>query len=110
LQKAGFTVDVADNGEEALRRLESQQAFDMVFSDIVMPGAVSGIELAEIVRSRFPAMRIMLATGYSERRVETAGIRTLAKPYAVETLVTALNEELYGAQGPADAEPAQRVH
>jgi DNA-binding LytR/AlgR family response regulator len=81
-----------------------------VFSDIVMPGAVSGIELAEIVRSRFPAMRIMLATGYSERRVETAGIRTLAKPYAVETLVTALNEELYGAQGPADAEPAHRVH
>nr|WP_217346570.1 PAS domain-containing protein [Noviherbaspirillum sp. L7-7A]MBV0881032.1 PAS domain-containing protein [Noviherbaspirillum sp. L7-7A] len=110
LQKAGFTVDVADNGEEALRRLESQQPFDLVFSDIVMPGAVSGIELAEIVRSRFPAMRIMLATGYSERRVETAGIRTLAKPYAVETLVAALNEELYGAQGPADVEPAQPVH
>ena len=50
LQKAGFTVDVADNGEEALRRLESKQPFDLVFSDIVMPGAVSGIELAEIVR------------------------------------------------------------
>ena len=55
-------------------------------------------------------MRIMLATGYSERRVETAGIRTLAKPYAVETLVAALNEELYGVAPPADAEPARRVH
>ena len=110
LQKAGFTVDVADNGEEALRRLESQRQFDLVFSDIVMPGAVSGIELAEIVRTRFPAMRIMLATGYSERRVETAGIRTLAKPYAVETLVAALNEELDGANGQADGEPVRQLH
>jgi hypothetical protein len=55
-------------------------------------------------------MRIMLATGYSERRVETAGIRTLAKPYAVDTLVTALNEELYGAEGPADAGLVRQVH
>ena len=110
LQKAGFTVDVADNGDEALRCLESQQQFDLVFSDIVMPGAISGIELAGIVRRRFPAVRIMLATGYSERRVETTGIRTLAKPYAVETLVAALNEELYGSDGQADAGPARRVY
>jgi PAS domain S-box-containing protein len=97
LREAGFTVSMADNGEDAVRYLESGQQIDLVFSDIVMPGAISGIDLAKIIRTRYPKVQIVLATGYSERRVESAGVRTLAKPYSVSALVAALNDELYGA-------------
>lgn len=108
LQKAGFTVNVAENGEDALKYLESGPEVDLVFSDIVMPGALSGIDLGEIIRTRFPKIRVVLATGYSERRVASVGIRTLAKPYAVAALVTALNEELHSTvecEMPESAEP-----
>src|SRR5690606_25586510 len=70
LESAGFDVAVADNGADALRMLESGKRIDLLFSDIVMPGEVSGIDLASAVQQRFPAIRIVLATGYSEHRVD----------------------------------------
>jgi PAS domain S-box-containing protein len=94
LENAGYSVRLASNGDEALACLERGEAVDLVFSDIVMPGEISGIALAEIVRQRFPQVRMLLATGYSERRIALSGTRILAKPYAMPTLLAALNEEL----------------
>lgn len=94
LAVAGLEVMVAQNGEEAVQMLESGQHFDLVFSDIVMPGGISGIDLAHIIRERFPHTRIVLATGYSERRINLPGVRLLAKPYSMTDVVTALNNEL----------------
>jgi DNA-binding LytR/AlgR family response regulator len=65
-----------------------------VFSDIVMPGSISGIDLAHIIRERFSNTRIVLATGYSERRINLPGVRLLAKPYSMTEVVAALNNEL----------------
>jgi signal transduction histidine kinase/ActR/RegA family two-component response regulator len=98
LEASGFRVTLAQDGEEALALLDAGQRFDLVFSDIVMPGQVSGIDLAEIVQKRFPRIRMLLATGYSERRVSLPGIRTLAKPYDVAEVVDAVSAEL-GASG-----------
>jgi signal transduction histidine kinase/CheY-like chemotaxis protein len=94
LTVAGLDVKVARNGDEALQMLESGEHFHLVFSDIVMPGSISGIDLAHIIRERFPNTRIVLATGYSERRINLPGVRLLAKPYSMTEVVAALNNEL----------------
>lgn len=86
LRAAGFTVRVAVNGEEALALLEQDAAVDIVFSDIVMPGSVSGIDLAARVLERWPALPVVLATGYTERRVSIPGVKILAKPYDLAQL------------------------
>ena len=87
LGAAGFAVRVAVSGDDALAQLEAGQAVDIVFSDIVMPGSVSGIDLAAAVRERWPALPVVLATGYTERRVSIPGVKILAKPYDVEQLI-----------------------
>jgi DNA-binding LytR/AlgR family response regulator len=64
----------------------------MVFSDIVMPGQVSGIDLARIVKERYPGLPVVLATGYTEQQVAVPGVRVLAKPYTIEVLVQLLSQ------------------
>jgi signal transduction histidine kinase/CheY-like chemotaxis protein len=92
LGDSGFEVLVADNGEAALRLLESEGCRpDVVFSDIVMPGQVSGIDLATILKQRYPGLPVVLATGYTEQRVTLPGIRIVAKPYQIEDVVELLS-------------------
>lgn len=67
---------------------------DLVFSDIVMPGEIGGIDLADIVRKQFSHIGVVLATGYSERPVATSEVRTIGKPYDISALITLINEEL----------------
>ena len=81
LRQAGFTVRVAENGDAALALLDGGLAVDIVFSDIVMPGGISGIDLARAVRRRWPELPVVLATGYTERRVALPDVPVLSKPY-----------------------------
>jgi signal transduction histidine kinase len=94
LEAAGFTVVLAKNGEEAVALLATGARFDLVFSDIVMPGRVSGIELAQTIQKRFPGVRVVLATGYSEYPATLPGIRILAKPYDLTQVMDALQGAL----------------
>ncbi len=91
LSNAGFEVVVATNGEEALALLESGLAIDLVFSDIVMPGTISGVDLAKIVQARYPHVRVVLATGYTDARVNISGVRLLAKPYNIMEAIQMLS-------------------
>jgi CheY-like chemotaxis protein len=91
LEAAGFQIVTAQDGDEALAQLTAGRHFNAVFSDIVMPGRISGIDLAEIIQRRFPGIRVVLATGYSDRRVSLPGVRIIAKPYDVADIVNALN-------------------
>ena len=91
LSDSGFNVLVADSGEAALRLLDSEGCRpDVVFSDIVMPGQVSGIDLATILKKRSPGLPIVLATGYTEQQSALPGIRIVAKPYRIEEVVELL--------------------
>jgi CheY-like chemotaxis protein len=92
LATAGFEVRAAASGEEALAVLESGAPVRQVFSDIVMPGTVGGVELARIVLNRYPDVRIVLATGYTDSRVNLPGVRLLAKPYDIAELFQALRQ------------------
>jgi len=91
LRAAGFEVETAISADDALARLRGGARFDAVFTDVVMPGAMSGIELAEYLRREHPRIGVVVATGYSDRAVDLPGTRVLAKPYALEHAVDALS-------------------
>lgn len=94
LQGAGFEVTRARTADEALNLIRSGAHFDTVFSDIVMPGSISGIELAEILHAEQPGLPVVLASGYSERAPPEFPLTVLSKPYSVEVLVRTLVEAL----------------
>ncbi|HEY7890267.1 MAG TPA: hypothetical protein VIC29_18755, partial [Steroidobacteraceae bacterium] len=62
----------------------------LVFSDILMPGAMSGLDLARAVRQRFPEIVVLLTSGYSSSAQERQGFAVLPKPYDLATLQRAL--------------------
>ena len=94
LREIGHEVEWAHSGEEALGRAQAE-AFDAVFSDVVMPG-MSGLELADALKRARPELPVILTTGYSDQiAAGGAGGRTvILKPYRLETLSTALDQAL----------------
>jgi signal transduction histidine kinase len=98
LEEAGFMLRVAESGDQALDMLSENHGFDFLFSDVVMPGGISGIELAKEVKRRFPHMKIILATGYSDERVNIPGVHLLAKPYDVSSVIARLTHSAEAAQ------------
>ncbi len=94
LDELGFETVVAHSAKEALDRLAGGEKPKLIFSDIVMPGGISGIELARKVRDRFPELPILLTTGYSEQVAGTHGFPVLQKPYELDSLADALGKML----------------
>lgn len=92
LEEAGFEVLVAANGERALAMIEAGLEVDVAFSDIVMPGRISGIDLAGILRERRPGLPVLLATGYTDQSASVPGVQVLAKPYEIGQLVEVLSD------------------
>jgi CheY-like chemotaxis protein len=92
LEESGFDLLVAENGDAALLMLEAGARVDAVFSDIVMPGRISGLDLADLLRQRFPTLPVVLATGYTDQQATVPGVRVLAIPYAIEKVVALLSE------------------
>jgi PAS domain S-box-containing protein len=90
LGELGFESTIAHSAKEAIERLSAGEKPKLVFTDIVMPGGITGIELAHKVRDRFPELPVLLTTGYSEQVVGSHGFPVLQKPYEMETLARAL--------------------
>ncbi len=88
----GYAVETASNGPEALDVLGGNAQIDLVFSDVVMPGGMSGEELAEEVHRRQPAVKILLTSGFpgGPERDGKANVPTLAKPYRTRELAEVL--------------------
>lgn len=66
LEKLGYKVVTAEDGPEALRVLAQEGPFDLILTDVVMPG-MTGIELADQIREERPAQRILFTSGYTTR-------------------------------------------
>jgi CheY-like chemotaxis protein len=90
LEQLGYSVRRVSNAEAALREIERTDV-DLVFSDIVMPGRIDGLNLARILREKRPNLPVLLATGYSDA---AAGVRDdfpiLRKPYEIHELSQAI--------------------
>jgi len=94
VSELGFEPVVAHSAKEALDRLTGGEKPKLIFTDIVMPGGISGIELARKVRDRFPELPVLLTTGYSEQVGGTHGFPVLQKPYELDSLAGALGKVL----------------
>jgi PAS domain S-box-containing protein len=94
LEQLGYEVDRAGNGAEALRKLHDNRSYDLVFSDILVPGSVAGLELARIVRGYHSEIPILLTTGYSEKAQDAIneGFFVLQKPYDLQSLSKTIRE------------------
>lgn len=92
----GYRVTCAADATEALRKLEADDSFDLVFSDVVMPGAIDGRALAGEVMKQYPMLPVVLTTGYAdvERISAEARFRPLVKPYSRRQLAEALREAI----------------
>jgi two-component system NtrC family sensor kinase len=91
LAQLGYRVERAANVDGALRKLRDD-GFNLVLSDIVMPGGLSGLDLAHAVREHHAELPLVLATGYSDRASEALreGFVLLPKPYTSATLAEAI--------------------
>ena len=101
LRRCGYRVLEARNGVEALHVWEEtgRQA-QLLLTDMVMPGGISGLELAETLRRAKPGLKIILTSGYSDELVQrsdpVAHARFLAKPYSSLELAQAIKDCLDG--------------
>jgi CheY-like chemotaxis protein len=95
LDRLGYEVIRAASAAAALGALANGRAIDILFSDIMMPGGMDGVELAREVRARRQDLPILLTSGYAEaarRAAEAEGVRILSKPYRLEELSAALQQ------------------
>lgn len=68
LESLGYKVTAVEDGVKALDVLSKSGQFDMLFSDVVMPGGMDGFELAYQVRQQLPDIKVLMATGYASRK------------------------------------------
>ena len=94
LGELGFECTIAHSAKEALEHVAAGDRPRFVFTDIVMPGGITGIELARKLRERFPELPILLTTGYSEQVSATQGFPVLQKPYELHSLASAVSDLL----------------
>jgi CheY-like chemotaxis protein len=90
LRDLGCVVTTAENGATALEALEDGVAFDVLMSDIIMPGGINGVDLARSASANRPDMAVLLTTGYAGDRLPSAPADlpwpVLRKPFQVEQL------------------------
>ncbi|TLX56628.1 hybrid sensor histidine kinase/response regulator [Stutzerimonas nosocomialis] len=105
LVSLGYRVLAADSGEMAMQIVdESDGDIDLLFTDVIMPGGINGLVLAERARERIPGLPVLLTTGYADdlagRGVDASALNILNKPYKQRELAEYL-DALLGRRQPA---------
>ncbi len=91
LTDAGFEIHEAENAAQALGLLQTEMTFDLLFSDIIMPGDMNGVELARRALHLRPRMQVVLTSGYAREALEVRhrvreDVAFLPKPYRADSL------------------------
>lgn len=96
LSKAGHDVHIAHNGQDAFNLIKTDQDFDLLLTDIVMPG-MDGIELSRHAMAKCPDLKVMFITGFAavamqaEKQTRTSQTKLLSKPFHLNDLVSNIN-------------------
>jgi CheY-like chemotaxis protein len=98
LSQLGYYLLVASNGAEALALLRPENAVDLLFTDIVMPGNMTGVELARRARNLRPNLKVLLSSGHAGDEIKSHLLRGrfsfIFKPYGTTALAAKLEEVL----------------
>ena len=95
LHKMGYVVDLAENGDFAWEKLQQTKQYQLVLTDIIMPGSISGLELYSRIRQDYPETKVLCMTGYSEQVESTLSEQhLLRKPFMRNQLAHKLQELL----------------
>jgi PAS domain S-box-containing protein len=99
LEQLGYRVVRAENAAEALRHLQQGIEFNLLFSDIVMPGNMDGLGLAEVCREQFPDLPVLLTSGFSDAAKAADGrFDILRKPFEMSVLERAIQQVIGDAR------------
>jgi CheY-like chemotaxis protein len=93
INQLGYDTTRVASAEAALGALADRRSVDIVFSDVMMPGRMNGVELAQEIRRRRPNLPVLLTSGYAEAARRKAGgqqIKIIPKPYRIDELRDAL--------------------
>lgn len=99
LQSLGYKTVAAPDGKTALDMIEAGQTFDLLFTDVVIPGGMSGRELAEEVARRRPGLKVLYTSGYTDNAIVhhgklDDGVMLLTKPYRRNQLAEMIRKAL----------------
>jgi len=99
LEANGYKCIVASNAADAVRIIEAEVLrFDLLLSDVMMPGTMSGVDLAMRIRQMDPETRVLLISGYIDEKLSSklaaTPFRTLPKPFRQAELLGAVKQEL----------------
>jgi CheY-like chemotaxis protein len=101
IESLGFTALAAVDARSALDVLETGCTVHVLFTDMIMPGGTTGLELARMVRTRWPEVKILFTSGYADPSIMLTGSHMadtdwLSKPYRTEELSKKLHGLLRG--------------
>ncbi len=101
LQSLGYRTIAAADGRAALALVERGEPFDLLFTDVIMPGGISGRELAEAVAKRRPGVKVLYTSGYTDNAIVhhgrlDEGVLLLTKPYRKPQLARMVRQALDG--------------
>jgi CheY-like chemotaxis protein len=94
LRLAGFSVIEAGRGQEALTYISAGEQVDLVFSDIRMPGSLDGLQLAEILRDKYPDTPVILTSGNAPPGLVGIVEAFVPKPYDVTQTIALMSSIL----------------
>jgi CheY-like chemotaxis protein len=111
LTELGYRVLKAKNADSALAILESGAPVDLLFTDVVMPGAIRSPELARRARERLPGIAVLFTSGYTQNAIVHGGrlddgVDLLSKPYSREQLARKLRHVMRNQQQRNDSQPS----
>jgi CheY-like chemotaxis protein len=91
LQSLGYTTIAAADGRKALALVDRGMAFDLLFTDVIMPGGMNGCELSDHVARRRPGTMVLYTSGYTDNAIIHRShldgeVLLLAKPYRLSQL------------------------
>jgi len=115
LNSLGYGTIEAGSPAAALEVIGSKERFDLLFSDIVMPGPIDGVELARLARERRPDLKVLLTSGFPDLKTARSSEETyvqweiLKKPYRRNELQRVLQEMLSPPEG-SDTRPRAAAH
>ena len=101
LRAQGYEIVEAGNGEAAIRHLKDGQTFDLLFTDVVLPGGMNGVKIADLAKQIQPGIRVLYTSGYAEntlfenQKMEQKDI-LLNKPYRRADLLEKIRSMLDG--------------